>query len=57
MEKLTKDYRVIHKDGILLFPVDYFKGLGETYPAKGDSYAEFDTEEEAQEYIKVNNLK
>lgn len=57
MEKLTKDYRVIHKDGILLFPVDYFKGLGETYPAKGDSYAEFDTEEEAQEYIKVNKLK
>lgn len=56
MNKLTKPYRLLYKNGeIVNFDYKEYQ-TGCTYPAIDLSAAEFDTFEEMQDFIDKNNL-
>lgn len=56
MEKLTKKYKVVAKDGKLLWPVEDKGFVNEVYPGNGTVYFESDSFEEAQQFVNNNNL-
>lgn len=55
MIELKCKFPVIYKDNELIYSPDE-NGAKLTYPGEGTDYKEFNTYEEAQDFIKVNNL-
>lgn len=53
--KLTKTYKVVAKDGELLFPIDSVK-TSSVYPANDTIYFQSDNIEEANAFVKEHNL-
>lgn len=54
--KLTKQFKVVHKDGKLLFPVTEEGLKGECFPGAGTTAVEFDTYAEAKAYVEEHGL-
>ena len=57
MVELTKKYPIVYKGKYLVFPLTEEGVNGKVYPAKDTEYAEFDTYEDAQAFIKEQGLK
>lgn len=57
MVELTKKYPIVYKGKDLIIPLTEEGVNGKVYPAKDTEYAEFDTYEDAQAFIKKNGLK
>lgn len=56
MNKLTKQFRVVHKGNELVFPVTEEGMTGETFPGIDTTAVEFDTYAEAKAYIDEHGL-
>ena len=56
MNKLTKQYRVVHKDGKMVLPLTEEGMTGETFPAIDTTAVEFDTYAEAKAYVDEHGL-
>lgn len=56
MNKLTKQYRVVSKDGKMVFPLTEEGITGETFPAFDTTAVEFDTFAEAKAYADEHGL-
>lgn len=54
--KLTKQYKIVHKDGKLILPLSEEGTKGECFPGSGTESAEFDTYEEAKAYVDAHGL-
>ena len=54
MTELTKQYTVVYKDDKTIISLNYNGGV--TYPGVDDNYAEFDTQEELEQFILDNEL-
>ncbi len=54
--KLTKLFKVVHKDGKLVFPLTEEGLKGECFPGAGTESAEFDTYAEAKAYVDEHGL-
>lgn len=56
MNKLTKKYKVVAKDGLMLWPLTEDGYAAEVYPGVGTLSFESDSYEEALAFVKANNL-
>lgn len=56
MNKLTKQYRVVHEGTKMVFPLTEEGMTGETFPANDTTAVEFDTYQEAKAYVDEHNL-
>ena len=57
MVELTKKYPIVYKGKDLIIPLTEEGVNGKVYPANDAEYAEFDTYEDAQTFIKEQGLK
>ena len=57
MVELKCKYPVVYKDDVIIYTPNKDGAVGMTYPGAGTSYKEFDTYEDAQDFIKENGLK
>lgn len=56
MKKLVKKYKVVAKDGRMLFPLTTDGIVDDVYPGKGTISFESDSFDEAQRFVKDNGL-
>ena len=57
MIELNCKYPVVYKDKVIVYTPNEDGAIGSTYPGAGTSYKEFDTYEDAQAFIKKQDLK
>ena len=56
MKRLTKKYRVIYRDSVIINENYLMPQSGVTYPGNEAQSAEFDSLEEIESFIENNNL-